>query len=406
MLDRYKVLDRYEYNQAFEGFALTVEDLEGLENYNAFLDALEQDPDILWIEPDISVSSPTPDGTVEGNGQKIPWSVAAVGGKTSWSRSGDGTGDVDVDIYILDTGVMNEELNIVESIDFRDDANDTRDNEGHGTHVAGIAAAIDDHNGLVGVAPGARVFNYKVLNDDGSTDISVVVAAIEHIMAKKNDNPSRPMVVNLSLGADVGKSDYTTLDYAIDAASNLGIVVVVAAGNQGVEASKVTPAHAEGAITVGSHDVNGVFSPFSNYGPAIDILAPGEAVLSLRPQNGNGPGAAISMSGTSMAAPHVTGAAALYLAQHPLATPYEVRNALLANAQRFAVGLPPNTTNHTLWVGETGMNCYLEGNIVSEFTNWADLVIINEASYSINLFWIDYSGNRDYLATIGPGKQI
>ena len=351
ILDRYKILDRYEYNEAFDGFAITVEDIAGLSEYNEFLDMLESDPDILWFEPDFNIETPLPTASSGETLQFIPWSVAAVGGKDSWTRSGDGQGEVDVDVFILDTGTTNDELNIVESLDFRDSqlAGDSEDYDGHGTHVAGIVGAEDDTDGLVGIAPGARIHNYKVLNDDGRTDVSVVIAAMEHIIGLKEASPSTPMVVNLSLGEDIGVESYTALDYAVQTASDAGVICIVAAGNQGINASKVTPAHARDAITVASYDVNGVFSPFSNFGPAVDILAPGEAIISLEPSTTAGK--PVSMSGTSMAAPHVTGAVALYLAENPMATPQQVLDALLEQAKDFVVATPSQTTNKSVWVG-------------------------------------------------------
>ncbi len=350
-LDRYATLERYDYNLVFDGFAWTIGDSLGLGDYGAFLDSLAADPDILWFEPDFDVTTP-PSSAVPGSaGQMIPWSVAAIGGQTSWTISGDGTGSVDVDLYILDTGITNSDINVVESLDFRDGFNDASDYDGHGTHIAGIAAAVDDTLGLVGVAPGARVHNFKVLGDDGTSDVSVIIAAVEHILAEKLANPSVPMVVNMSLGEDVGTTAYTALDEVIAAASAQGVVFVVAAGNQGSAASNVTPAHVQEAITVGSYDVLNQFSPFSNWGPKVDILAPGEGVVSLAPSS-SGPGTPVEMTGTSMAAPHVAGAAALYLAQNPSATPAQVQQALLAAAKSDVTGAPGNTTNQSVWVGE------------------------------------------------------
>ena len=285
-----------------------------------------------------------------GSGQQIPWSVSAVGGESSWAVSGDGSGSVNVDLYILDTGISNDDLNVVENIDFRDGLSDARDHDGHGTHVAGIAAAVDDTDGLVGVAPGARVHNLKVLGDDGKTDISVVIAAIEHITVAKLSKPTKPMVVNLSLGKDMGTPNYSALDEAIMTSTTKGVVYVVAAGNQGVNASHVTPAKVAEAITVGSFGFNGSFSPFSNYGPKVDLLAPGEGIVSLG-SAASGASGPVIMSGTSMAAAHVTGAAALYLGQNPNATPAQVEQALVANGWAFVTGTNGSTTA-AIWLIE------------------------------------------------------
>jgi hypothetical protein len=158
----------------------------------------------------------------------------------------------------------------------------------------------------------------------------------------------RPTVVNMSIGEHIGTTEYTSLDYAVQQAIAEGIVVVVSAGNFGQDASHSTPAHVEQAITVGSFGMSGWFSPFSNYGPQVDILAPGEDVISF-----NEKGKIHAMSGTSMAAAHVTGAAALYLSENPAATPAEVQAALLSSAKAVITGVPSNTTNRMVWVGQS-----------------------------------------------------
>lgn len=336
LFERFALLQRYEYDQAFAGFAVTIEDTTGGSDFGSILSALQADPDIEWIEPDFSISTPT-SSTLDGHlGQKVPWSVSYIGGEASSAASGDGVGSVDIDVYVLDTGITNDDLNIVESIDFRDTLGtgvvDPNDYDGHGTHVAGILAAKDDDSGLVGIAPGARIHNLKVLGDDGTTDVSVVIAAVEYIIAARQANPSTPMVVNVSLGEDIGTSEYTALDEALDALVRMGVTVVAAAGNQGANADHVTPAHVANVITVGAHDAQGMFTAYSNWGPSVDILAPGTDVVSLSPAFG-GTGAPVNMTGTSMAAPHVAGAAALYLSANPTASPADVLSALLANAR-------------------------------------------------------------------------
>lgn len=351
--NRYKIAERYDYNHAFPGVAWIIDDSLGLGDYQEFLDTLAADPDILWFEPDFDVTTPPSDAAPGGSGQQIPWSVAAIGGQSSWAVSGDGTGSVDVDVYILDTGIANannsdpnDDLALVESIDFRDGFNDAKDYDGHGTHVAGIVGAVDDNDGLVGVAPGAKIHNYKVLGDNGSSDVSVVIAAIEHITALKLASPSQPMVVNLSLGEDIDTPSYSALDEAVDVSVAAGVVYVIAAGNQIRNVSNVTPAKVPGAITVGSYHGSGLFSTFSNWGPKVDILAPGEDVVSLSPNGGP-----VEMTGTSMSAAHVSGAAALYLAQNPTASPSQVESALVAAAQDFVVGTNGSTTNQSVFVG-------------------------------------------------------
>lgn len=354
LFERFALLQRYEYDQAFAGFAVTIEDTTGGSDFGSILTALQADPDIEWIEPDFSISTPT-SSTLDGHvGQKVPWSVSYVGGETSSAASGDGVGSVDIDVYVLDTGITNDDLNIVESIDFRDTLGtgivDPNDYDGHGTHVAGILAAKDDDSGLVGIAPGARIHNLKVLGDDGTTDVSVVIAAVEYIIAARQANPSTPMVVNVSLGEDIGTTEYTALDEALDTLVGMGVTVVAAAGNQGSNSDHVTPAHVTSVITVGAHDAQGMFTAYSNWGPKVDILAPGTDIVSLSPAFG-GTGAPVNMTGTSMAAPHVAGAAALYLSSNPTASPAEVLTALLANARTGIQLTGGVTASSSVYVG-------------------------------------------------------
>lgn len=355
VLDRFRVLERYEYNTVFNGWAWEITDEWGQNEYQDLLNELIEDDDILWFEPDFDITMPEANATSGGSGQQVPWSVAAIGGQESWAHSGDGWGTVDVDLYVLDTGVAqadpsdpNDDFRLTENIDFRPGFSDAKDYDGHGTHVAGIAAASDDHDRIVGVAPGAFVHNLKVLNDNGSTDVSVVIAAVEYITEQKISRPWKPMVVNLSLGEDIGTTAYTALDEAIEASVDAGVVYVVAAGNAGKNAKNFTPAHVHKVITVGSFDMSGRFSSFSNWGARVDLLAPGRNILSLAP----GSTGVVEMSGTSMAAAHVSGAVALYLAQHPWATPDQVRNVLIANSRDFVFQTPWQTTSRSVWVGE------------------------------------------------------
>ncbi|MFT5143832.1 MAG: subtilisin family serine protease, partial [Thalassolituus oleivorans] len=354
LFERYRLMERFEYSEAFGGFAVTITDTTGGSDFAGILTAFQADPEIEWLEPDFAVDTPESASLTGHSGQKIPWSVAYIGGDKSSTVSGDGAGSVDVDVYIVDSGVTNDDINIVESIDFRDSLGtgivDPTDVDGHGTHIAGIIAAMDNADGLVGVAPGARIHNLKVLGDNGSTDVSVVVAAIEYIIKARLANPTTPMVVNLSLGEDIGTPGYTALDESVAYLVGLGATVVVAAGNQGINSSGVTPAHVESVITVGAHDQNGDFAPYSNWGPQVDILAPGTDVVSLSPMLG-GFGTPVKMSGTSMAAPHVAGAAALYLSKNPTASPAAVLAALLESSRSGVALTGGATTNKSVFVG-------------------------------------------------------
>ena len=143
------------------------------------------------------------------------------------------------------------------------------------------------------------------------------------------------------------------LDEAVERSIEAGIVYIVSAGNDGKDASTYSPAHVEGVITVGAYDENDTFSSFSNYGPVVDLLAPGENIISLShikeelKDDEN-----ILNSGTSFAAPHVTAAAALYMGLHKDASPAEVKEILLGYAEPGIQGVPFGTTNKTIYVGK------------------------------------------------------
>ena len=225
-------------------------------------------------------------------------------------------------VGILDTGIdpnhpdLNVDLNLSKS--FADLSPNIDDVVGHGTHVAGIAAAKDNGEGVVGVAPGAKVVAIKVLNDFGWGITADILEGLEYVL----ENAEKIDVINLSLGG-AGRSD--AIDKAIRQIVDAGVPVVVSAGNSDNDASFYGPANSDAAITVSasydsdgrcgglgsSTEFNGVTMPddsvatYSNWGPPVDVIAPGTLI------NSTVPGGYDSFSGTSMAAPHVAGAIAL-----------------------------------------------------------------------------------------------
>ncbi len=175
--------------------------------------------------------------------------------------------------------------------------NSADDGNGHGTHVAGTIAAIDNDIDVVGVAAGATVVPVRVLSNNGSGYMSWVLAGVDYVAA--NADPGD--VANMSLGGGVS----TSLDNAVKTAAANGIHFVLAAGNDSMHANNSSPARANGDFiyTVSAIDNNGNFAWFSNYGnPPVDVAAPGVNILSTASGGG-----ATTMSGTSMAAPHVAG---------------------------------------------------------------------------------------------------
>ena len=305
---------------------------------------------------DPTVAAIVPDEIIHLTAQTIPTGVSRIGAKYSPVANINGLDErVDADVAIVDTGIgPHPDLNIAGGYNCSSSNRAAwADNNGHGTHVAGTVAALDNGFGVVGVAPGARLWAVKILNDDGYGYLSWYVCGLDWILAQRDPNASsRPLIeaVNMSVakaGADdanCGKTNDDILHQAICRLVAGGITVVAAAANDGASASHRVPAAYNEVITVsaladtdgkagglggkrcyswGAYDKDDTFADFSNYGYDVDLIAPGKCIWSTRP----GPTYAYS-SGTSMAAPAVTGAVALYKASRPQATPAQVKEAL------------------------------------------------------------------------------
>jgi subtilisin family serine protease len=324
-----EILNIYEH--ALDGYVIKTS-----ENMSAALvSELRQDPRVAFVEPDQRVYA---------LGQKVPVGVDRVDGDLSPTASGDGSGAVDADIAILDTGIdlSHPDLNIYHEKTFVSGTSSADDDNGHGTHVSGIAAAEDNSIGVVGIAPGARLWAIKVLDSSGAGSISDIIAGIDYVTAHSNEID----VVNLSFGCECSSP---ALDAAINNAVQAGVVFVVAAGNDHKDASSFSPARNPNVIAVsamadsdgkcggqGSSTKYGnddTFASFSNYGEPVDIVAPGVGILSTYSD-----GKYAQLSGTSMAAPHVTGGIALYESSHPGATPAQVKTALAESGTKPSSG--------------------------------------------------------------------
>lgn len=347
VLDKHKIFNRFEYKTALHGLAVTVP----AANLDGFISDTDSASAVSWTEPDAAVPYGTgTTGTVPATTQEVPWSIPSIGADLSSALVGDGVGAVDIDLYVLDSGAESSDLNVVECIEVTklsgaEPCTTASDPDGHGTGVALAAAAKDDNAGIVGVAPGARVHAVKALRENGNTPLGALVAVVDHLTGRKLANPSVPMVVNISLGADVKTTRYNALDEAIQASIAAGVVYVLSAGNSAIDAAKVSPAHVAEAITVGAYNESGLWSQFSNFGSVLDVLAPGENVLTMTPQNELG-----YTSGTSLAAPYVAGAAALLLSQNPTLTPVQVRDRIVSSSRVTIAGVPSATTNNALFI--------------------------------------------------------
>lgn len=214
----------------------------------------------------------------------------------------DGSG---VTAFVIDTGVRNTHNEFggraSSGYDFIDNDNDSSDCNGHGTHVAGTIGGS-----TYGVAKNVNIVGVRVLNCSGSGTNSGVISGINWV----KNNAQGPSVANMSLGGGASQA----LDDAVNAAVAAGISFVVAAGNDNSNACNYSPARAANAVTVGSTTSTDSRSSFSNYGTCLDIYAPGSSITSAW-YNSNS--ATNTISGTSMASPHVAGVAALYLAENP-----------------------------------------------------------------------------------------
>jgi subtilisin len=292
--------------------------------------------------------------------QQMSWSVKRAGAPESSLNVGTAarTGRaeskaIDVDVFVLDTGVdiQHPDLNIANSgKSFVPGSATVNDVVGHGTFVAGMVGARDNQYGVVGTCPNVRIFPVKVLDDEGSGQFSWLIAGVNYVRLYKQQNPSRPVVVNMSLGGYVGTSGYNVLDNAVAALINTGVTVVIAAGNSAANAAYFSPAHVRTAITVGAMNTSNRLSSYSNWGSVVSIFAGGDGVRSTFT------GKTYSvMSGTSFSAPQVAGAAALYLSKYRTASPAQVKAALIAasavsTANPAVKSVPSGTTNRALYM--------------------------------------------------------
>ena len=284
---------KHIYSETIKGFAVNM-------NCNKAKAAFSDSGEALNFSPDgIVVAFPKPEKPRGGKGggdtqpepQVTPWSVLRVGGSTDWTNQSARAWILDTGID-LDHGDLNVNTRLGTSV-FTDKRNSRLDDgHGHGTHVAGIIAAIDNEQDVIGIAANAEVVPIKVLNSRGSGSYSGIIAGIEYV-AK---NASAGDCANMSLGGGYSKE----VNDAVIAAASMGIYFVVAAGNETQNTDNVSPASADGnnVFTIASTNQGDGLSSFSNYGTSVDYAAPGGSILSLKKGGGT-----TTMSGTSMASP-------------------------------------------------------------------------------------------------------
>jgi aqualysin 1 len=302
----------FVYTEALEGFSAEIPDDS--------LDDVRNNSRVAYVERDEVVTA---------FGQRVPWGIRRIGANVSSIRAGNGSGKVTgVNIYVIDSGIAaNPDLNVVNRHNFLARGPDN-DCYGHGTHVAGTLAARDNRIDVVGVAPGAPLTSVKVLDCHGHGTAGKVIKGIDWVTAKAA-KAEKPAVANMSLGSS---RRIKSLNTAVRTSAASGVFYSLSAGNEGRSACKFSPAMTgagknNGILTTAATNSADREPSWSNFGRCVDLWAPGANILSTWLG-----GATKTISGTSMAAPHVGGTAALYLSALPTRSPARVEADLKAKS--------------------------------------------------------------------------
>ena len=313
------------FNHALNGFTAFMTEQQA--------QRLADDPRVALVEEDSVVE-------LTATQTNPPWGLDRIGQRDlplnqSYSYATTGAG---VSVYIIDTGIRRTHTQFggraLFGADEIGDGQDGNDCNGHGTHVSGTVGGS-----TYGVAKGVTLFAVRVLNCNGSGTNSGVIAGVDWV----TQNHRTPAVANMSLGGGVS----TALDTAVRNSIASGVTYAVAAGNSNTNASNSSPARVGQAITVGATTMSDARSSFSNFGSVVDIFAPGSSILSSWNTSDT---ATNTISGTSMATPHVAGVAARFLQSNPTASPASVRNAIVnAATLNHLSGVPSGTANRLLF---------------------------------------------------------
>lgn len=307
MASRFGLEVSMAYSHVLPGFVVKANDKQ--------IDQLLSDARVAYVEQDGYVSTTAVQSGATWGIDRVDQRNLPLSGTYEYLTTAS-----NVHTYIVDTGVLGTHAQFSgrmgNGYTAINDGRGTTDCNGHGTHVAGTVAGTTH-----GIAKGAIIHPVRVLGCNGSGTNSGVIAGMDWVAA----NHIKPAVANMSLGGGAS----TATDDAVTRMHNAGVTVVVAAGNDNSNACNYSPARAPVAITVGSTTNTDARSSFSNFGTCLDIFAPGSNITAPWYTSTT---ATNTISGTSMAAPHVAGAAALYLANNPSATPAQVTTALINNS--------------------------------------------------------------------------
>lgn len=266
------------------------------------IDVLKKNKNIDFIEVD---------GSWSALEQTLPWGIDRVDAEEAHAQGVTGEG---IKLGVIDSGAApHEDLFVLGGWNFIDNTSAYQDDFGHGTHVTGIAAAVNNQIGVIGAAPELEVYELKALDNQGNAKWSTVAKAIDWAISNKLD------ILNMSFGGNTGSK---TVERALRKAYKSGILLIAAAGNQG-DAGVTYPAKYDTVIAVGATDIGNNLAAFSSTGPEVEVAAPGVDIISTYLGD-----TYVGLSGTSMAAPHASGVAALLWSKEPALTNVQVREKL------------------------------------------------------------------------------